>query len=86
MVFRIHKTRGTTKIVNVEADFVEFEKGGAVSFWKKQRLVMAYAGWAWKTVSLEADDDAQGNRKAKEEGRAGAGRPGHKQDLQDVQL
>ena len=50
MEFVVHKTRGTTKLVVIEADLIEFEPGGVITFWTKQRLVMAYASWAWKTV------------------------------------
>lgn len=47
--FRIHKTRGTSKFVNVFADRFEIVDGALV-FWSGGRLVMAYAAWAWKTV------------------------------------
>ncbi len=49
-IFRIHKTRGTCKIVNVEADRLCFEPSGVLSFWASGHLVMSYAPWAWKTA------------------------------------
>lgn len=53
--FRIHKTRGTCKIVNVYASEIRFESGGAISFWINEKLVMAYSKWAWKSVYEEPD-------------------------------
>lgn len=50
--FRVHKTRGTCKIVNVCAERVEFN-GGAALFWTGDLLVMAYSAWAWKSISNE---------------------------------
>jgi hypothetical protein len=49
--FRIHKTRGSSKIVLVRAMSIRFETSGALTFWQGKKLVMAYAPWAWKTVS-----------------------------------
>lgn len=56
--FRVHKTRGTCKIVYVECHQIEFHQSGALLFWRntgnlERTLVMAYAPWAWKTVSEE---------------------------------
>ncbi len=53
--FVVHKTRGTVKIVTIEAELVEFEPGGTLAFWIKQHLVMAYSPWAWKTVYQEEE-------------------------------
>lgn len=48
--WRVHKTRGTCKIVVVEADLVEFRDGCLIFLTMDNRVVMAYAPWAWKTV------------------------------------
>ena len=60
--FRVHKTSGTTKMVTfafelVEADVIEFSKGGAISFWNypNGHLVMAYPPTAWKSVYQEEE-------------------------------
>lgn len=50
--YRVHKSRGTCKIVNVEATHVRF-RGGVAMFYRGQTLVMAYAPWAWKSISEE---------------------------------
>ena len=55
--FVVHKKEGTTRVVTVEADAFEFEPSGVLSFWVKQRLVMAYAPTAWKTVYQEVSPD-----------------------------
>lgn len=61
--FRVHKTRGTCKIVHVECHKVEIHQSGALLFWRNtgnlnMTLVMAYAPWAWKTVSEDVDVNA----------------------------
>lgn len=50
--WRVHKTRGTCRIVWCEAEECAIESGALV-FRTQGRIVMAYAPWAWKTAQEE---------------------------------
>lgn len=51
-LFKVHKARGTCKVVNVEAESCNIEYGCLV-FRNGKTLVMSYAAWAWKTCHEE---------------------------------
>jgi len=46
--------------IDVGAETVQIVSGGALAFYKDNRILVAYAPTAWKDVSFDYDEDSDG--------------------------